>query len=86
MEIDEQIEKATLQLKSELDQVRLEMVAKDELLEEQAEINRVIENETVEEEQESDIVWFLFAAMTMMTLMMVMVVACLCIYIRNQKK
>ena len=50
MEINEQIEKATFQLKSELDEVRLEIVSKDELLEEQAEINRVVENETVEEE------------------------------------
>lgn len=82
------MEKETLKLKSELEQVTQDLIAKNELLLEDTVLDRLTENDMLvtEKEVSSDISWFLLAIMTIITLLMVMLVFVLCVYIKTQKR
>ena len=76
-------------MQKEMDVLRKEMLIKDTLLAQKATNDRVEENTAAMKEDDSDTAWTFATVMTIFTFVMLLVIICLCFYIknlRNQRK
>ena len=81
-----EIQRETIQLQTQLEQVKQELVSKTDLLTERETEERVAENMTVRKEEDSDLAWTLFALMIVLVIFMSCIILVMCCYIRSQKK